>query len=833
MCKSSYGTLKNLVIHFKRLHNLNTNSTFRCLDCGQTFQNLSTFKRHMNRKHAIDGVFVNFTNNDKNNDMMCVDNSINSDIRTSENISLPDSLPTTTFIGNESLGLPTNGKNQNQPDKFQFDSLQKKMQSSLLEFSLSLHNNDNFSRKDVFQIQDLANKYLYDPLLDIFMAFAKCNIQYQNSSIYNEISDLISNCRNPFKAFSLSDHLFYKFLTNEGYIDNLKEITINNEVKPVHRAGKLVIEETQIKAILMPLKFQFKAFFQKNNLLKHSLNYMNSLEVNNKLTNFIQGELWKEKIKLYPGKILIPFFLYIDDFEINNPLGSHASKHSVCNVYYSFPCLPVQESKLDNIFYAAVAKSTDLKTFGNEKCFECLVEELKDIEINGISIENGDNTNVNVHFMLGLVIGDNLGLNSFLDFSKSFSSNFFCRLCRASKTDTQGMSVENSELIRTVENYQHDVSNNTNSMGIASNCVLNNIPSFHVVTNYYADVMHDLFEGICHYNLSHIIEYFMSMKYFDLNILNDRKQNFEYGPIEIQNISGRIELHHLKKRKLKMSAREMMTFILYFPLMVGDFVPSDDAVWMFLLNFLEIIDILLCFEIDESNILLLENKIKKHNRDYTALFNDTLKPKFHILTHYPKIIRQSGPLRKLWCFKFESKHRQFKVYSHCITSRKNICLTLAKKYQLKFAFQIMKPTNFSSLNSFTFDEKFRVQSNYKNIINEKLHAVLESSTQFYSRLYYRGIEYKCEHYLSVYTGDILLYIILQIVLLEKEHMLFFCQKLQNVKYDPHLLAYEVDPTELGAFSLISMDQIVGPPITLIKTARGKNILRIKEYYKII
>jgi len=87
-----------------------------------------------------------------------------------------------------------------------------------------------------------------------------------------------------------------------------------------------------------------------------------------------------------------------------------------------------------------------------------------------------------------------------------------------------------------------------------------------------------------------------------------------------------------------MSAREMMTFIMYFPIMIGDLVPSDDVVWKFLINFVEIVDILLCFEIDECSIQILENKIKIHNSDYIILFNDTLKPKFHNLMHYPNII---------------------------------------------------------------------------------------------------------------------------------------------------------------------------------------------------
>lgn len=469
-------------------------------------------------------------------------------------------------------------------------------------------------------------------------------------------------------------------MKNEGLIDNLKEVTINDQTMPAHKTGILENKQVITKGVLMPLKFQFKTFFEKDNLLQNILNYTTFLQQNNvKLCNFVQGELWKEKVKLYPGKILIPYILYTDDFEINNPLGSNSLKHSICNLYYSFPCLPKGESRLENIFYVAITKSRDLKNFGNEKCFECLIEELKDIEINGIDIDCGNHITVRVHFVLGLVIGDNLGLNYFLNFSKSFSSNYFCRFCRAFKADTQQLSCcKDPKLMRTVENYKLDILD-VNFKGIVQESLLNSIPSFHIVNNYYVDIMHDLFESVCHYDALHIINYFISsMKYFDIDTLNLRKQNFDYGPKEIENTSPKIEDHHLKNKKLKMSVREMMTLIVNLPIMIRDLIPSDDIVWKFLLNLVEMIDILLCFEIDESNINILENKIKKHNSDYVSLFNDTLKPKFHNLIHYPLVIRQSGPLRKIWCFKFKQKHKQFKMYSHCVKLHGKICLTLAK-----------------------------------------------------------------------------------------------------------------------------------------------------------
>lgn len=126
-----------------------------------------------------------------------------------------------------------------------------------------------------------------------------------------------------------------------------------------------------------------------------------------------------------------------------------------------------------------------------------------------------------------------------------------------------------------------------------------------------------------------------------------------------------------------MSAREMMTFIFYFPLIFGDMVPYDDMVWKFLINFFEILDILLCFEITETDISLLSKKIEKHNSDYILLFKDTLKPKFHNLSHYATIIRYSGPLRNLWCFKYA--YQLTKSYDH-------VALYAKEKHKIKSAY---------------------------------------------------------------------------------------------------------------------------------------------------
>lgn len=401
---------------------------------------------------------------------------------------------------------------------------------------------------------------------------------------------------------------------------------------------------------------------------------------------FIYSDLWKKKSKKFvdEGKLALPFFLYIDDCEMNNPLGSQADPLTM--VYYSFPFLEKTQISL-----ASVIKSKDYKAYGNFKSLRHLIAEISKLETDGIIIKthSGDQQ---VHFILGLILGDNLGLNTVLGFS-AFGANYFCRFCKDIKLMTHKCYGEDSSTLRNVENYKMDVATNNFSItGVKEECVFNSIESFHVTTNFCVDVMHDIFEGICHYDLAHVLTYFIkTRKYFDLKTLNVRKQTFNYSELEIGNNSREITESHIVKSHFNMSAREMMTFTHFLPLMIGDLVPIHDEVWGFLLNFIEIIDILLSFNISDDDVDRLQVLIFNHHKDYVRLFKDTLKPKHHHLVHYRSVIKMSGAPRNYWSFQYESYHKEFKKYAQSITSRINLCYSIARKFQLQFAYMLTQP----------------------------------------------------------------------------------------------------------------------------------------------
>lgn len=78
-------------------------------------------------------------------------------------------------------------------------------------------------------------------------------------------------------------------------------------------------------------------------------------------------------------------------------------------------------SSLKTIFITALWNSKYVKFLGNYRIFVNLINEINDLENNRIELNFSSNT-VKIYFSFGLAVGDNLGVNSVLGFSKSFLS---------------------------------------------------------------------------------------------------------------------------------------------------------------------------------------------------------------------------------------------------------------------------------------------------------------------------------------------------------------------------------------------------------------------------
>lgn len=192
--------------------------------------------------------------------------------------------------------------------------------------------------------------------------------------------------------------------------------------------------------------------------------------------------------------------LYVDDFEICNPLGTSRKKHKICAIYWILCNVPSMfQSMLSSIYLAVLCKTEDVKTYGFEKILRPLLHDLQTLEQQGVYVHQLET------FLKGrvqCVVADNLAAHSMAGFIESFSGEYCCRFCTASRADSQTNEVKAGEFtLRTAEEHQRHVKlakeKGVNVIAVRKACVFSDSLSyFNVTTGYPPDLAHDLFEGI-------------------------------------------------------------------------------------------------------------------------------------------------------------------------------------------------------------------------------------------------------------------------------------------------------------------------------------------------
>lgn len=214
-----------------------------------------------------------------------------------------------------------------------------------------------------------------------------------------------------------------------------------------------------------------------------------------------------------------------------------SSKVKSCLCLPSFP--PELSSKLESIFLIFLFNSTYKKIVGNAKMLKNLISEIKHLEQNSIEIYvNGQL--INLYFSLALIVGDNLGLHSIMGFSESFVANYPCRFCQCSKAECHIQLHQIDNQLRSLENYEINVNiRNVSQAGIIESCVWNNIDSFHAINNYLVDIMHDLLEGVCCYDIFGILRYFViEMKLLLICVIINTNSLLVFGLLKYLYISS-------------------------------------------------------------------------------------------------------------------------------------------------------------------------------------------------------------------------------------------------------------------------------------------------------
>lgn len=785
-CVETLTTLNLLKAHCKLKHYKKSVSTFTCRQgpCSRQFSDIYSFFKHLSRRHiekkCLETPEIEYKKPDMSEDI------------SHRTIESPSSTQSIDISENENSHYDQDFSN------ISVDQFGDNITKAFASFVANLYANSSLTRS--FVLENIRS------VQHLFKCVKLLREKYQVTSLHAD-PDLITMfeiVENAFKDYSSEYHILQNF-TNMNCLIQPEEVPINMTFNP-----KLINHSRQMcatyqKICIIPLKKLFKNFLELPGVYRLLLSYMEKSKERNSITNLLQGKLWHSIEQNYEN-VVLPLILYFDDLEINNPLGTHRGKHKLGVVYCSIACIPEEySSQLENIFLVQLHKSEHHKECGNNLIFSNIIEQIKELETDGIIIST-ENSTKKVNFALLHIFGDNLGLNTILGFRTGFNSSYSCRICLADKTTLHSQVVEDFKLIRTVESYSIDVTNC--SKGVHEECVFNSIPNFHVLNNISFDPMHDIFEGICRYDLGKILQMFIiDQKLFSLETLNHRIRYFDYGSQDSKNVPTLITLDALKKGYIIYSAAEMACFLYYLGLLIGDLIPKNNHIWKIYILLRKMVSIILCQKVTNENIESLSKLMTEHHKLYRKIFNDNLKYKHHVLLHYPRAMRLTGPIRNMSCIRFEAKHKEIKASAKVVTSRSNPPYTLALKQQLLLNNRFISQKGFCK----RIDMGITLYDNLANIdIFDNFKTVMPSElinrVKCVSWITVNGTKYKPNMIIRVDDSDHNFGKI-QFILIDDKYNAYFIYKVMNTeRFVEHYYAYMVTVSNLWGF--VSQTELV-------------------------
>lgn len=488
-----------------------------------------------------------------------------------------------------------------------------------------------------------------------------------------------------------TESLRFKHFENLGTFVPPQSVVVGERREFTQCEDTSIYKMIPIKTEFIQIRNVLTKVFEFENVLDETVQYVESLKSSSYIVkNFVQGSLWKDNQKSFGDKLTLPISVYYDDYEPNNPLGSHKGVNKLGAVYFTIPCFPENlRSKLENTFLFAIFNTLDRTAVGNEMIFSKVIEELQYLAVEGITVTRPSGP-VKIYFSLGPMLGDNLGLNSMQGYQENFSCNFYCRFCLTNHKDINKIFHERDCELRTEENYNEQVKMEQPSLtGIKEECVFHKISGYHVVKNPTLDVPHDLPEGVHRNDVPKFLNYFiLNKKYFSLNELNAIIRGFLYDPNE-SNKPVEITAHQLKNNCIIMSASEMLCLVKNLPLMIGHLIPPGDEVWELFLSLKKITEIAVSDKFEVSTPDALEVEIEDYLMTHSDLFPNNFKPKHHFLIHYPNTMKVVGPLWNLSCMRGEQKNQEGKQAARSANSRKNIAHTVALRHQLRLNYRLL------------------------------------------------------------------------------------------------------------------------------------------------
>lgn len=338
--------------------------------------------------------------------------------------------------------------------------------------------------------------------------------------------------------------------------------------------------------------------------------------------------------------------------------------------------------------------------------------------------------------------------------------------------------------------------------------------------------MHDLYLGVCRYDLAKILNYFINEeKYITKDELDYRLNTFDNTTVDRGNKITYINSNHLRKGQLILTSAQMSFLVTYLGIIIGDKIPQDDPVWKFFLTLYDIVNLVTSPTISESEIKYLQKLIHFHNDMYQKLFKEDLKPKFHLLIHYPLCIRTMGPLKYFSCEKYERFHKKPKKKARNISNRISVVCSLANKVQMQLSHRLFNQRGL--VDTIIFGPCKAISKNL-NVPLNLTHAMEVEFCKVNGLLYKPGFATVVEMNDDVPTVGV----ITRLIKTSNNELLLIFQKCQTIGLDDHVKGYVLSlPSKYEPEKCIQISaDSYFRPFHIKRDYKKNNIVSLRDVY---
>lgn len=509
-----------------------------------------------------------------------------------------------------------------------------------------------------------------------------------------QVNEMFESVTDPFAGIG-TDALQSKYIKeNFNYVEP-KEVTLGKKFTWKMQGGTRTICEKSEKFVYIPILESLKQILTNERISTMVLRNPKCCH-GDVFYDVQDGLLYQNDDYFEKHENSLCLILYHDELEVCNPLGSNAGVHKLDMYYYTIANLcPKFRSKRCAVHLFAIANADLVKKYGIDTIMKPLVDDLNilykgyKMEINGVEKV--------IHGKVLICAGDTLGQHYWGGYKEGVGVAFQkCRHCQCAFEQMQRDFLEEAFVLRTMETYsaqfdaieQAPTLNVQNDLkttyGLTTRSSLCQLPTFDVTQQLPQDIMHTLLEGVVQYEVRLVLLHYIQSSQTSLSEINGAILSHEYGYSEISDkpIPLRDTVFHGDERyKLKYNAAKARLFLRLLPFLISPLIDTDDQYYQFLLQLIQIVQLIFSPVIKLDTIKHLAELIEQHLSQFKELFpNCNITPKQHYLLHIPTSIQMLGPMVRSSCFSFESAHNFFKELARK-QNFKNLPLSLAKRHQ--------------------------------------------------------------------------------------------------------------------------------------------------------